>query len=190
MKELFGAITFLLALASCLVYVHSILKLRTKPHLYTCLVWAIVTTLLCIAQYQGGAGPGAWGTGVIALFTCVVLLLSISYGTKDVTSFDGVLLVLALIAIIPWWLTQDLVLTVILAVIIDVLAFIPTLRKLLNAPESESLLSWVLNLVRHVLSLFALATYTLVTYLYPLTLLCMSALIVGVILTKRTKTLA
>lgn len=56
-------------------------------------------------------------------------LFSLRYGFKDITKRDIYFLVIALVGLIPWALTNNPTLSVITAVSIDVVAFILTLRK-------------------------------------------------------------
>jgi hypothetical protein len=184
MKEVLTVLATLLAIASFAPYIADTLRGRTKPHLYTYLIWTAVTVLVFAGQLEGGAGVGAWATGVVALLLLIVLLLCFKFGTSDVTRFDFALLILGLVAIIPWWFTKDPALSVMLATSINVFAFIPTLRKLWHDAASENLLSWVMNMLRHACGVGALATYTVATYFYPLVHLFMSALTVTIIITR------
>lgn len=189
-KEILGIVAIALGFLSVAPYIFDILKGKTKPHLFTYIIWTIVTTLAFFGQMSAGAGPGAWTTGFMAVLTFFILLLSLRYGTKDVTKLDTVFLVFGLLAIVPWWLTHDPTLSVVTATVVDICGFFPTIRKTFYDHSSENLLSWVINLFRHVVTLFALSHLVLATYIYPLSLLFMNALIVYVILRGRRVTLA
>ena len=159
---------------------------KTQPHLYTWLIWSIVTTIALAGQWTTGAGPGAWPTAITALLTYLVTILALRYGTKDITTTDSVFLIFAVLAIIPWWLTNNLLLSVILATAIDVCAYAPTIRKTWRAPESETLAQYSLSIIRHAAALAALSTYSLTTYLYPVAVLIMNTVVVGVILRPKS----
>ncbi|HVV38802.1 MAG TPA: hypothetical protein VHD31_00555 [Candidatus Paceibacterota bacterium] len=185
MKELLGVITVVLSVVGFIPYIRDTIKGKTKPHLFTYLIWAIVTALAFFGQQAAGAGPGAWTTGVMAILTIVVLILCFKYGTNDVTRLDIIFLVAALIAIIPWFLTSDPTLSVVIATFVDVCAFFPTIRKTFKDPSSETLISWILNLFRHGLAILALASFAVATYIYPAALLVMNAVVVSIILSRR-----
>jgi hypothetical protein len=184
-KEILGFITVALALVGFFPYFRDILKGKTKPHLFTYLIWTVVTFLAFFGQVAAGAGPGAWTTGTMALLTVGVLALSFKYGTEDIKKVDAIFLAVALLAIVPWWLTHNPTLSVVIATIVDVCAFFPTIRKTFNDPSSETLISYVLNLFRHSLALFALSTFALATYIYPAALLFMNVIMVFVIVTEK-----
>lgn len=184
-KEILGGIAATLAIAQSVPYIIDIFRGTTRPHLYTYLIWSIVTTIAFFGQVAGGGGPGAWTTGAMAALTIFVLLLCFKHGTEDVTTFDLVCLIAALFAIVPWWLTKDPMYSVVLATAIDVLAFFPTIRKSYNDPSSETLISYVSNLLRHPLSILALSVYSVTTVVYPAALFAMNIILVSVIVTRR-----
>lgn len=185
MKEALGVLAVVLAFACYAPYIWDTLRGRTKPHLFTYLIWAIVPVVVFAGQIAAGAGPGAWTTGAMALLALVVLVLSFTHGTKDVTKLDLVFLIAAFAAIVPWYLTHNPTLSITLATIIDICAFAPTIRKTLNDHTSENLLSWVLNAARNAVAILALATFTFATVVFPLALLVMSLAVVGIIVTGK-----
>lgn len=60
-QEILGAIAFLISIVGTVVYIRSILKGDTKPHLYTWIVFSILTCIAFFAQISDNAGPGARG---------------------------------------------------------------------------------------------------------------------------------
>lgn len=182
-----GFIAIALGIIGSIPYVYDILKGKTKPHLFSNLIWAIVTTIAFFGQTAAGGGPGAWTTGVMAIITILILMLCFKYGTKDITTLDIVFLIVGLISIIPWYMTKDPTVSVVIATVIDVCGFFPTIRKTINAPMTETLSTWILNLVRHGLALFALTTFVTATFIYPLALFFMNIIVVYVIITGKNK---
>lgn len=186
-KIILGVIAAVLALFSSFLYIRDIFRKNTKPHMYTWLIWSIVTTIVFFGQWVSGGGPGSWATGVAALVTIFTLFLSLQggYGTKDITSFDKICLFLAILSILPWVLTQNVLWSVILATLIDLIAFFPTMRKTWHAPRSESLGSMYVDAVKHSLSISSMGTYSLTNIIYPASVLITKFLIIGEILFLR-----
>lgn len=180
-KVIFGIIAAVLALISSIIYIKDIFRGNTKPHTYTWLIWSIVTTIAFFGQWVSGGGPGSWATGVSAIVTIFILLLSLKggYGTKDITNFDKVCLALALISILPWLLARSVLWSVILATLIDLIAFFPTMRKTWNAPHSESLGSMYVDAIKHSLSMFSMGRYSLLNLIYPASVLLTKFVIIG-----------
>ncbi|MDD4989497.1 MAG: hypothetical protein PHV42_03670 [Candidatus Pacebacteria bacterium] len=187
LKIILGAVAALLALFSSFLYTRDILQGNTKPHTYTWLVWSIVTTIAFLGQWVSGGGPGSWATGVAALVTTFTLLLSLKggYGTKDITNFDKICLVLAILSILPWVLSKNVLWSVLLATFIDLIAFFPTMRKTWHAPKSESLGSMYTDAVKHSLSMFSMGSYSLINLIYPASVLITKFVIIGEIVFLR-----
>ncbi|MFA5770752.1 MAG: hypothetical protein WC894_04640 [Patescibacteria group bacterium] len=187
MKEIIGFITVALAFIALYPYIVDIFKNKTKPHIFTWLVWAIVTILAFFGQWQKGGGAGSWTTGVTGIITIFIALISFKKGSRDITKFDVLIFIGALIAIIPWSLTKDPTLSIVILTIIDVLAFMPTIRKTIKDPQSETFISYVLHAIRHSLSILVLANYNIATYIYPASLAVMNIIILSIILKSRLK---
>ncbi len=185
MKEFLGILAVILGLAGSFPYLRDVLGGKTRPHLYTWLIWTIVTAIVFVAQVMKGAGPGAWTTGIMGAFSIIVLLLSFTRGTNDVTRTDRIFLIVSLLAIIPWLFTKDPTLSVVLVTFIDMAAFGPTIRKTYRDPNSETFSTYLINIPRHALSILALTNLTLVNYIFPAAILCMNVIVVSVILIRR-----
>jgi hypothetical protein len=185
MKEFIGVVTVILAFLGLIPYIVDIFKNKTKPHIFTWAVWAIITILAFIGQWQSGAGAGSWTTGVTSLMTIFIAIISFKYGIKDITKSDTIIFIAALLAVIPWYLTKNPTLSIIILTIIDVLAFIPTIRKTIKYPESETLSSYILHTIRHGLSIAAISTYSISTYLFPGALAIMNLIIALIIIKSR-----
>jgi hypothetical protein len=186
-KEIVTIIGIILVFLAYNKYIKDIYKGTTKPHLYSWIVFSVVTVIAFVAQLLNGGGIGTLITLFAGAYTVYITYLSIYFGTKDIKKVDKIFLLLALFSILPWILTNDSTYSVILLVIINSISYLPTIRKTLSAPTSESLYTYQLNTVRHFITLFALATYNISTYLYPLSLVMINLIVVLVILKKKIK---
>lgn len=186
-KIILGFVAALMATSSAYLYTRDIFRGNTKPHIYTWLIWAILTIIGFLGQLHGGGGPGSWATGVTSIFTLFILALSFRYGTPDITHFDKICLVLALLSMIPWLLTQNAVLSVVLATLTDIVGFLPTMRKTWHAPKSESLGSMYADTLKHGLSLVSLQNYSLLTWFYPAGVLFAKVVIITEILYRKSQ---
>ncbi|KKQ24519.1 MAG: hypothetical protein US40_C0003G0061 [Candidatus Roizmanbacteria bacterium GW2011_GWC2_37_13] len=187
MKEFIGLVTVILVFVSIIPYIIDIFRNKTKPHMFTWMIWTLTTSLTFFGQWQKGAGAGSWTTATAGLLVVFIALISIKKGSKDIAKFDVIMLVAALLAIFPWMLTKDPTLSVVILTAIDVSGFFPTIRKTIKNPESETFISYVINAIRHSLSIFAIANYNLVTYIYPACLAVMNIIVLSIILKSRFK---
>lgn len=185
MKEAFAIIAALLAIAGNLPYLFDILKGRVKPHPYTWLVWSLVSCIIFFGQVAKGAGIGALPTAASAIFTIIIFLFSLKYGFKGITKTDTAFLILALAGIVPWILTSDPTVSVIIAVSIDLIAFGPTLRKTWNHPATETPILYGSNVLRHALALFSLQTYNIATTLHSIAMITTNTVMTMIILLRK-----
>lgn len=176
MKETIAIIAAVLAVIGNVPYMREVIRGTVRPHAYTWFVWTIVSLVVFFGQVAKGAGIGALPTAASEIFTVIIFLLSLRHGFERVTKIDTVFLIIALLGLIPWALTSDPTLSVITVVGIDVVAFIPTLRKTWQEPKTETPLLYALNVVRHSLALFALQAYNIATVLHSVTMIITNTL--------------
>lgn len=187
MKEILAVIAALIVLAGNLPYLLDMLKGRVQPHPYTWLVWSIVSGIIFFGMFAKGAGIGALPTAVSEVFTIIIFLFSLKFGFKGITKTDTIFLVVALMGLVPWMFTNDPTLSVVIAVAIDFIAFVPTLRKTWIHPSTETSLLYGSNVLRHILVLFSLQTYNLATALHSVAMLITNTGMVGVLLARKNK---
>lgn len=189
MKEIIAVVAALIAIAGNLPYLLDIVKKRIQPHPYTWLVWTVVSAISFFGQVAKGAGIGALPTGVAEIFTVIIFFFSLQYGFKQMIKTDTYFLIIALLGLIPWFITKDPTISVIIVVSIDLIAFIPTLRKTWQHPKSETPVLYSMNVVRHILTLFSLQTYNIATMLHSVVMIITNTLMTALISVPRTKKL-
>lgn len=181
MKEILSLAAALLSLAGNLPYIYDIYRRRIEPHAYTWLVWSIVSGITFFGQIAKGAGVGAFSAGVSWGFTILIFILALKNGFKHVRAIDTYFLIAAVAGIGVWVVTQDPTISVVIAVAIDVVAFVPTIRKTMHSPHTESVLLYATNVVRHILILFSLEAYNLATMLHSVVMIVCNALMTALI---------
>lgn len=169
MKDIIGTVAVVLTFVGYIPYIVDTIKGKTKPHIYTWFIWGLVTAIAFGLQIADKAGPGAYTTLAAAIVCFIIFLFGLRQGNKDITSSDSVFFLLSLLALVLWLFAKQPVLSVILVSVIDMLGFVPTVRKSWHKPHEETLISYLTNTFRFGLALFALERYTLVTMLYPVT---------------------
>lgn len=165
--EFIGFLTLLIGITGEAIYLRSIFRGDTRPHLFTWLIWAILCTIGYLAQLTEESGPGTWALGITALFSWFNAGLCLKYGDKEFTRSDKIAFIASLVSIIPWLMTNDPLWSVILISAIDIVGFYPTVRKSWHKPWEENLTAYYFANGKMLLSLFALENITIVTALYP-----------------------
>jgi len=171
-KIILTIIATIIGIVAFFPYIRDIVQLKTKPHAYTWLIWAITQTTAVVGILHGGGGLGSLNLMVGTLFVIFIFLFSLKYGSRNITKGDTIILVAAFCAVLFWWQLDRPILAVIMVSIIDVLGYVPSLRKSYQEPWSETLVSWMLFSLSNVFAILALSEYNLltVTYLIAITL--------------------
>jgi hypothetical protein len=184
-KAIIGTIAVVIAIVSYIPYFRDIFSGKTKPHAFTWLVWAVLNGIAFAGQILGGGGAGAWAIGFTTVATFSIFLLALLKGEKDIRTFDWVCLLAALLSLIPWIITSDPLISVILITIIDIFGFMPTVRKSIRKPNQETLTTYVLSTIKYALVVVALQEYSLVTVLFPLSIAILNGLFVIMLIVRR-----
>ena len=187
-KIILIVVASLLALLGNIPYLRDVIKGKVKPHPYTWFIWTIVSCVVFFGQVAKGAGIGAIPTAVSEIFTAIIFFFSLKFGFKNPPKIDKYFLILALLGLIPWILTKDPTVSVIIVVTIDLVAFIPTLRKAYVYPNSETALLYGTNTSRHLLVLGALGSYNIATMLHSIVMIVTNGLMVVFIKTGKKRT--
>jgi len=138
----------------------------------------------------GRQEPGLGFLGVDTVVCSCIFFLALIKGEKGYTLFDWVALILALVSILLWWITNSPLLSVLLITCADACGFFPTFRKSFKKPFEESMNLFVLSSLKFVGALLALQTYSLITPFYPAALICMNSVFVIMLLIRRKQLLA
>jgi hypothetical protein len=183
--EIWGIISIVLAVVSLAPYLWSTIKGKTKPHIFTWIIWTLLTAIAFLLQYTEGAGAGAWSGLVSTLFCIAVLIASIKYGEKHITRSDWIVFLAALAAIPIWLLTKNAALAAVWVTAIDAAGFIPTMRKSWIKPYEEMVTTHGLSLFKHITVLFAVQDVHFATIFYSWGMLVMNGVLVALILIRR-----
>jgi len=183
--ELAGLGSVLCLLFTGGLYVRDTVRGKTRPHIFSWVIWGLINGIACVVAYVGGAMVSALTLAAGSILCLLVAGLSLRYGEKTITRSDWATFLAALCIIPLWILTQDPLVVACLVSLIDVLGFYPTLRKAWAKPHEENLRAFVLYCGTWLLSLLAVTPFTLVTGLYPSVPLCTNTLLVFVLIARR-----
>lgn len=185
MKEVLAASAVVLTFAAYIPYFRDILRRKTHPHIYSWGLWGLLTLIIFALQASDNAGPGALVTLAAGLMCLGVIVLSLKFGIRDITNSDTVVLILTLVAIGLWLIADRPILSMLLVIVADLLAFIPTVRKSWNKPHTETLSLYATNTFRFTLALLALETYTILTSLWIIVWIIANSLFSLMIIVRR-----
>ena len=165
-KIIFAIISSLVGVVSYFPYIRDVLKRKTQPHTYTWLVWVITQGVAATSIWYGQGRWGALGLTIGTFLIFVIFLLSLKFGTKNITRTDTVVLFAALGAIVIWWKLKNPLLALFMVTLIDLLGYIPSFRKSYQQPWSETISSWEGFVIGNFFAILALKEYNLLTLSY------------------------
>ncbi|KVL84802.1 hypothetical protein [Burkholderia stagnalis] len=166
--SIFGVVGSAVSLLAAIPYGLAIFRRAVRPHLFTWLIWSVVTAIAAAGQWAAGAGPSAWCTAAIAATCFLTFVASIFRGERGWTLSDWVFLGAALSAIPVWVLTKDPTASICLVTLIELAGLGPTVRKTFRDPWSESLVYFALCIVKYALAVLALRTWSVAVAFYPI----------------------
>ena len=187
-KTWLSAIATAISVLALFPYLLSTLRGAIRPHVMSWTIWGITTSIVFWAQREAGGGVGAWPVGFSAV---VAFLIALTAYTKRsdlrIVRADWAFFLTALAAIPLWYVTNSPLIAVLLVTTVDMLGFGPTLRKAYDLPYSESLLFFCMIVVRNILVLLALESYSLTTTLFPAAIGSMAAVVATVVVARRIR---
>lgn len=166
-------------------YIRDIVNKKTKPHLYTWLIWSITQGIGFFAVLKGGGGWASLSLGIGTLLVFATTILSIKRGTSSITKFDTGILLLAIGSIFVWWKFNQPVVSVVLVSLIDVIGYVPTFRKAYHNPWSETLTTWGLFSASNLVALSILEQFNLLTVTYLLAMTSANIVLICLCLVRR-----
>ncbi|MES9994268.1 MAG: hypothetical protein ABW098_20145 [Candidatus Thiodiazotropha sp.] len=185
-KALLSALAIALTFIAFIPYIRSILKGRTKPHVFSWVIWGSTTFIVFLAQLEDGGGVGAWPIGLSGVITLFIAFLAyLKKSDITITRLDWSFFAAAMSSIPVWYVTSDPTWAVILLTVIDVIGFGPTIRKAFAHPYDEDLTFFALFAVRNGLVIAALENYTLATLLFPAVIAAVCLVFVSMIVYRR-----
>lgn len=184
-KLIFAILAGLMGIAAFVPYIRDILLKKTKPHAYTWLIWAITQGTAVAGLWYG---KGGWGTLVLlsgTIFVFLIFLLSLKYGTRNITKSDTIILIAAFLAIVVWWQLHSPLLAVLMVSTIDGLGYLPSFRKTFEEPWTETATSWAVFSLVNILTIFSLTEYNLLTLTYLITITTANIILLSICLVRR-----
>lgn len=186
-EQIWGLVSVALACVSLIPYVWATLKGRNKPHIFTWMIWTLLTGVAFLIQFLEGAGSGSWSGGVSTVLCLVILVASFRYGEKHITRSDWAVFLAALAAIPIWLLTQNPLWAAIWVTLIDSLGYIPTMRKSWLKPHEEMATTHMLAGIKHMAVLLAVQSVSPTTTIYSVGMVIMNLALVALLLFRRWK---
>jgi hypothetical protein len=185
-KEILSAIAIAMTFIAFVPYIRSIRQGKTKPHVFSWVIWGSTTFVVFLAQLAGKGGAGAWPIGVSGIITMYIALLAYTKkADNSITRTDWLFLFMAITSLPCWYLTADPLWAVVILTTVDVLGFGPTFRKAYTRPFEEQSRLFAIMTLRNIIVILALEHYSLTTVLFPAAIAAVSVVLLLMLAYRR-----
>jgi hypothetical protein len=180
MPTLFAIAGSFINFVACLSYIRAIFRGEATPNRVTWLLWAFVPLIASAAQLRSGVGISTLVVLSVGVGPACVVLASFARGkgSWSLGPFDYLCGACALAALALWAVTGDPVIAIVLSIVGDFAAALPTLRKAWLAPATESRKTYLISFVGMVLGIFSVQQATFSAYAFNAYLVTASATLV------------
>jgi hypothetical protein len=168
-------------------YALDTLRGRTRPNQVSWLLWAIAPAVAFGAQLDKRVGLQSiltLSSGLGPLLVCVAAVVS-GRSYWRVTRFDACCAIASLVALASWVSTSDPDLGVLLAVVADALAALPTVLKAWRVPETEFLASYWTTAAAGVITMLTVSRWSIASTGFALYLITVGSGIALIITVRR-----
>ena len=166
----------------------------SEPHPIAWFGFGFLTGIGYLVQWQEGAGTGSWVMGLTAVFCFLVGGMSqykkhwhvSDFGNWDwaaLAAGTGLFAFYLICKNLPW----GLLVSAVSATSADLVLYIPIFKKAWTLPKKEYALSYGLNSLKFVPSLFAMGNRSVETCLYPSAMIGINAIVVIYLLWRRRR---
>ena len=162
---------------------------KVKPNRVTWLLWSFPAFIAFTAQFSQGLGILSLTTFAFG-FPCFLIFLASFLNKKaywKITAFDLTCGVLSLIGLILWTITQVGNWAILLAIVSDGLAAVPTIVKSYKAPETENYQAYLFNGLAAVIILFTIKQWGFAYSAFPVYILLLNLILVPLVMFKLGK---
>jgi hypothetical protein len=180
----FAILAGVIAVASAAGYAFDTLRGRNQPNRVTWAMWTVVPMIAFAAQIGQGVGLQSVFT-FAGGFGPLLVLIATFVNPKAywrLTSFDLTCGLISLTAVVLWAITGKGLVALVLSVVADFFAAVPTIKKSYRVPVSESGYPFLLGVVAALITLLTIQEWTLANSAFAIYVLFVDGLIAGLVL--------
>jgi len=184
-KDAMGALAVVITLAAYGIYVWQTLRGEARPHPLSWLIFGILTATAYLVQRDEAAGPGSWVMGVTAIVCLLLCLMSFWRGERTFPWYEWAFLVAAAVIFVFYLWSRQPTIAAVLAALVNMLGFGPTVTKAWQRPHSDSITTFALNSIKFIPAFFAMDNLTIATCVMPAALVVANAAVALIIYARR-----
>lgn len=187
MELLFLIISVVIGCISRGVGIWSILRGEFRPQRTTRLLLLVVSVIIMGTLLAQGDRNAIYIVFVIFIGNLIMFLLSIKRGIGGTTKFDILVLSMTLVTLTVWVMTNNPVLGLLMAIITNFIAFLPTIIKSWNLPQTEEWRVYALYALASLFTVLSISNFTFGKTLTPIYAIGINGTVASIILLRKKK---
>lgn len=176
-----------LVILSGVPYIIDIVRKKTRPNVVSWFTWTLLITVGAFAALAANETKTAVITFGDAIQVGFILLLGLRFGFAKFSRFDGVCQAGAIAGLILWFIFDSPTTAIIITILIDFIAALPTYRHSWLRPGEETWQTFFLSGIGAAVGLASLTSFTVASLAYPLYLLLLGVTLSATIVVSRKK---
>lgn len=176
-----GLFSGILILSSFVSYIFGIIRGTTKPNRATWFMLSAISLLIATSYYDLGAKSTFWPAASVATGTVVVALLAIRFGSGGWNWLERVCIAACSVSAIFYMYSDSPLTILILSLLMDGAALVPTMRHAIQSPHEEDKTAWTLTLIADALAVAAIDQWHFSIIVYPLYMVIVNGIIVVIL---------
>ncbi|MBP7134658.1 hypothetical protein KBA73_05580 [Patescibacteria group bacterium] len=188
LPQIIGLASGVLLISGYIPYMYEVFKKKTIPSRMSWFIWSLSTATILFSVLGTGTTEAIWVPIADAVGCFLIFVLSLRFGVGGWSRTDQLSLAICLGSLFIWWLTGNALLALIMNLCVYVSGYIPTIKKALKKPQSESRVAWTIFFLGVLLNLFTVFIGTdtgFAVWLYPVTLVVVVGTLLAILCLKK-----
>lgn len=173
----------LISLGAVSVYIRDTLRGHTQPNRVTWFLWALAPMLAFAAEMNAHVGLSALMTFTVGFNPMLVLLASFANPRASwrIGRFDYLCGALSLAGTAMWVITDNSNVALVAAILADALAALPTVRKAMTHPKSESRIIFLGGVANATIALLVVRQWDAAHVAFPIYILTLNLILTAIL---------
>jgi len=175
----------LISSSGAIPYILDIVRGKTHPNLVSWVTYSLVNVVSGFAALSAGEPH----TAILSFFglaaTGSIAVMGIRHGVRKYTAFDITCQVLAITGIVLWQFTGNPTIAICIAIIVELIASLPTWRHAWIAPYAETWQGFLLGGAGCIFTILSLSRFNFISLAFQIAVIIVNATVIRIILSRR-----
>ena len=160
--------SFLINIVGSAGYFAGTLQRQYRPERTSWIIWSGILAVTFFSYRALGAEESLWFIAGDLTATTAIMVVSLWFGVGGLTKLDRVMLLLGFSGLAIWIIFNTPLVALLCGLFADMCGAVPTLKKSLADPQSESAYMYAASCVASAIGVYLVGQWSLVLLVYPL----------------------